>query len=280
MGADDKNGIYLALLAIREFPVIKAAFFHGEETGCLGSKACDISFFDDCRFVVQCDRKGSSDFIIQGNGVDLSSEEFETDCELEKFGYKEANGASTDVVALKQRGLKVSCCNISCGYYDPHTDHEYTVWNDLVKCWMLVKHILSLTKTYPHEYVAPKIMFSHTTNWKSTSEFNGSKSCYVHENEKPSKHSNTLTYGYCQTRISTNRKSIVEKITASLVLDLNTQRHNAEILLQSYYEMSDFMPSKGNLQELYDDNKHQFKDIPYKEFTDIYDKLVRSYGYN
>ena len=39
----------------------------------------------------------------------------------------------TDVLELKEKGLKVSCLNLSCGYYEPHTDHEFTVKKDLLK---------------------------------------------------------------------------------------------------------------------------------------------------
>lgn len=155
LGADDKNGIILAIKAIISFPVIKACFFHGEEIGCIGSTACDMQFFSNCRYVVQCDRKGNSDFITTGTRVGLCSDEFIHDCDLETFGYKVATGLITDVVTLKQRNLNVSCCNISCGYYNPHTDYETTSISDLEKCWELVKHILSLPKTYPHTYTPP-----------------------------------------------------------------------------------------------------------------------------
>lgn len=156
LGADDKNGIFMIILALLHFPVLKACIFHGEETGCIGSTACEMSFFDDCRFVLQCDRRNDGDFINNGSNVELCSEEFVKDCLIEEFGYKETNGSITDVVTLKQRGLKVSCCNISCGYYNPHTDYESTKISDLEKCWLFVQHILSLDKVYPHTHV-PKV---------------------------------------------------------------------------------------------------------------------------
>ena len=156
LGADDKNGIFMIILALIHCPILKACVFHGEEIGCVGSTACEMTFFDDCRFVLQCDRRNNEDFINNGANVELCSEEFIKDCLIEEFGYKETNGSITDVVTLKQRGLKISCCNISCGYYNPHTDHESTKISDLEKCWTLVQHILSLDKTYHHLYT-PKI---------------------------------------------------------------------------------------------------------------------------
>lgn len=152
LGADDKNGILMVIMALIKFPVLKACLFHGEETGCLGSTTCELDFFNDCRFILQCDRRGSSDFISNGANIDLCTKEFITDCELDKFGYEEVKGSMTDVVTLKQRGVSVACCNISCGYYNPHTDHESTKISDLAKCWNFVQHILSLSQTYYHEY--------------------------------------------------------------------------------------------------------------------------------
>lgn len=152
LGADDKNGILMVIMALIKFPVLKACLFHGEETGCLGSTTCELDFFNDCRFILQCDRRGSSDFVSNGASIDLCSKEFIQDCELDKFGYEEVKGSMTDVVTLKQRGVSVACCNISCGYYNPHTNYESTKISDLEKCWNFVQHILSLSQTYHHEY--------------------------------------------------------------------------------------------------------------------------------
>ena len=59
----------------------------------------------------------------------------------------------TDVETLKEQGLSVSCCNMSCGYYQPHTDQEYSVKADLLNCLALVEHIIeNCTDVYPHEY--------------------------------------------------------------------------------------------------------------------------------
>ena len=57
----------------------------------------------------------------------------------------------TDILELKERGLNISCINISCGYYKPHTDEEYTVKKDLLGCLKFVEHIIeNCTKVYPH----------------------------------------------------------------------------------------------------------------------------------
>jgi putative aminopeptidase FrvX len=151
IGADDKNGIWICLKCLEEFDLLKCAFFVGEECGCIGSNAADMTFFDDCRFVVQCDRKGGSDLIVSINGTALCSDSFIGAIAPYDYGYAPTAGLLTDVFTLKCRGLKVSCVNISCGYYNPHTDHEYTRIGELHKCLGFVSHIVSeCTEVYEH----------------------------------------------------------------------------------------------------------------------------------
>lgn len=142
IGADDKNGIWVSLKCLEKYDNLKCVFFVGEEQGCIGSRQADMKFFDDCRFVLQCDRKGNSDFINRIYGDSLCSSQFLKDASLKEHGYKEENGMQTDVRTLRDRGLEISCANISCGYYYPHTPHEMTNIEDLKKCRKLVEHII------------------------------------------------------------------------------------------------------------------------------------------
>ncbi len=153
VGADDKNGILICLEALKKYDRMKCVFFREEEIGCRGSLSCDMEFFNDCRFVIQCDRRGNSDLITTIGGTDLCSNEFIKAINPEEWGYKETQGMMTDVETLKENELAVSAINISCGYFNPHTDEEITVKHDLEKCWKLVQHIIEdCTDTYPHEF--------------------------------------------------------------------------------------------------------------------------------
>lgn len=255
LGADDKNGIFIALQAIKTFPVIKAAFFREEETGCKGSNAADMTFFLNSRYVVQCDRKNGNDFIIQGNGVDLNNEEFAEACKLEKFGYKECNGGSTDVVALKGKGLKVACCNISCGYYNPHTDHEVTCIQELENCWEFTKHILSLEKSFPHEYQAKAV--THVYYGGNTSQ-------------KPGKQ--LTLFNPDTSKINTVKKTCT-KINSSSV---NSSGYlKAKAFLQNLLTTSTFY----DLYKAFIYNHDAFPDISYAEFQIIYCKLIQDHAY-
>ena len=153
LGADDKNGIWVALKCLEKYPVMKCAFFCGEEVGCVGSSDADMAWFKDCRWVVQCDRKNGGDLITDASFVELCSKEFAERLLGAGFGYKETQGMMTDVMTLKEQGLGVSCVNMSCGYYRPHTDGEYTKIAELENCLAFVQWIVeNVTDVYEHRY--------------------------------------------------------------------------------------------------------------------------------
>lgn len=152
LGADDKNGIWIALHILNEMENVKCAFFVGEEIGCVGSSDADMDFFKDVRFVVQADRRNGGDLITDISGP-ICSQEFLNDINYERFGYKPTYGLTTDVETLCSKGIGVSCINVSCGYYDPHTDHETTSWKELCNALDFVEYICkNCTKRYVHEY--------------------------------------------------------------------------------------------------------------------------------
>lgn len=152
LGADDKNGLWIALKCLETFDVIKVAFFVGEEIGCVGSSKCDMNFFADARFVVEPDRRGGNDLITEISGYDIASEAFLNAFDYASFGYKKTSGLMTDVLELTERGVGVACINMSCGYYNPHSDEEFTVIADLLNALDLVEHIITVcTDVYKHE---------------------------------------------------------------------------------------------------------------------------------
>lgn len=157
IGADDKNGIWICLKCLEKYDTLKCVFFADEERGGIGSGNAFMKFFNDCRFVIECDRRGNKDIIISADGVRLCSEEFIKAIRGKRFRYRRAAGMLTDVLVLKQKRLKVSCINLSCGYYNPHTNHEITDFSDLKNCLDFVCHIIEeCTDVYKHSYVKSK----------------------------------------------------------------------------------------------------------------------------
>lgn len=157
VGGDDKVGIYICLQALRDMENLKVVFFRNEEVGCLGSKAVHMDFFDDVSFILQADRKGSSDFIDYSNGVDLFDDEFKsgTKAILDMYGYKCEHGIATDVGQLKNNKLNVAAANVSCGYYNAHSDREYVVIGEVENCYNLFLELFNQLgdRKWVHEHV-------------------------------------------------------------------------------------------------------------------------------
>jgi di/tripeptidase len=148
LGADDKNGIWMALRLLEQKHSLRVALFVHEEklgdlAGCRGSRACDLARFDDATYLLQCDRKGASDVVTVGKGdVVLCREGFIPAELLAKYGYCTVPGGRTDVVALRERGLEKDCCNIGCGYYNAHRSDEYTLFSHLQNALAFVSEVV------------------------------------------------------------------------------------------------------------------------------------------
>lgn len=149
VGADDKNGIWMIVKLLRMVDALKVALFvqeekDGERSGCRGSNACDLSFFDDCKYILEFDRKGCGDWVTYSEkaATRLCDDDFIPNEILRKYEYKQVNGGKTDVTALRMRGLSIPCCNISCGYYNAHHNDEYTLFPDLLNALAFVKELI------------------------------------------------------------------------------------------------------------------------------------------
>lgn len=155
IGGDDKCGIYAALHCLSGLKSAKAVFFVDEEIGCVGSSACHIPFFDDCRFVLQADRRGNSDWVTDIGGP-LGSPEFQKAVSkfLKNWGYKPTHGMMTDVQALRDSGIGISVANMSAGYYNPHQDSEFiSIWDLENVSEMMLDICASLKDRYEFKHV-------------------------------------------------------------------------------------------------------------------------------
>jgi hypothetical protein len=174
-GGDDKVGIFICLQMLQEFDAIKVAFFADEEVGCVGSYEANVDWFNDTRFVLQCDRRGNADFVNSIYGTSLQSKRFKKAVApiLKQHGYKPTTGMLTDVYALKSIGVNVSVANMSCGYYNPHMDDETIVFADVDNCLQMCRTIFKdMTDVYTHS--AP--VQSHTTYYGGYNNTNKSSS--------------------------------------------------------------------------------------------------------
>lgn len=168
IGGDDKVGIYICMQMLEALDYCKVAFFRDEEIGCVGSRAADMSFFTDVRFVLQCDRKGNKDFVYNIFGTDLYGESFYDDISpiIESYGYSESPGGLTDVYQLAENGVGVAVANMSCGYYNPHMDDEMININDVENCLNMVYTIMSTcTKVYEFDFPVKVVAKSYGSSF-------------------------------------------------------------------------------------------------------------------
>jgi putative aminopeptidase FrvX len=138
IGGDDKCGVFACLTLLKELPYLKASFFVSEETGCHGSRKADESFFENVGYGIQFDAPENWMITEKCFGqvlFDRDSEFFES-CDKVLTEGMDQNYMEymvhpyTDVYALRGK-FNFSCINISIGYYNYHTRHEYVVVEDV-----------------------------------------------------------------------------------------------------------------------------------------------------
>ena len=146
LGADDKNGIWIALLLLKRGVNINFIFSHGEECGCVGIKqvVADAEIaqkIEKCAYSLVIDRRNKDDIIGYGNdyclALDDRLQKFAKDC---GYGYTCAQGLCSDANHIS---LLVETVNLSCGYYNAHSPSEYTNLSELVYCYNFVSQVIS-----------------------------------------------------------------------------------------------------------------------------------------
>lgn len=150
LGGDDLNGVFILLNLIIE-KNINFLFTMDEETvRYASSKYFVISSkekYDQVRenipYFVVLDRKGNDNIIIDAARGRYGSEKFKKEISLfgSLYNYYLDNGIMCDADYLKFFGI--SGCNISVGYYNPHSPKEYVLWKDVIKAFNFCKAIIS-----------------------------------------------------------------------------------------------------------------------------------------
>ena len=145
LGADDKNGIWIALMLLKRGVKINFIFSHGEECGCIGIKQviADAEIaqkIEKCAYSLVIDRRNKNDIIGYENEYCVA-----LDDRLEQFAkqlgyeYKCARGLCSDANHISYLNEVV---NLSCGYYEAHSPTEYTNLSELIYCFKFVGDII------------------------------------------------------------------------------------------------------------------------------------------
>lgn len=169
-GGDDKAGVFICLELLESQPVLKAAFFWGEESFCKGSQAAGPEFFEDVGYCIEFDSPQSDIISFSSNGVQLFDEhgQFARIAVpiLDAHGMdKWQNHPYTDIAILKHR-YDFSCLNLPAGYYRMHSNRELVnlvdvanaikVGNKLIPCLGYEKYAyIGQPLTYETETTRP-----------------------------------------------------------------------------------------------------------------------------
>lgn len=154
VGGDDKAGIYACLYLLKNIDNIKVVFFSQEEVGGIGSSNINTDFFNDCQFLCSIDRWNGHDFVSKYSGEETTSKTFKKAISplLTKYDYSHNSGMFTDCFNVMQRGINISCFNISCGYYSHHSSDEYLDMNELYNCCLFCADLCELPERYKFKY--------------------------------------------------------------------------------------------------------------------------------
>lgn len=166
IGGDDKCGMFACLYFLKTLPAVKVVFFTQEESGLRGSKRINKSFFDNCRYIIQLDRRGCKDFINTKFKEKTVSHSFSSEIGHVKkeFGFKTKEGSITDCINLWSDGVGVSCVNISSGYYNPHMKTEYISVDDLWNSVMFTKKLIKTLKNKRYVSIKKPTVYNSYSN--------------------------------------------------------------------------------------------------------------------
>ena len=141
IGADDKCGIAIAMELYEKLgDKISLLFTVWEESGATGINNFDEKLFEQCTYAIIPDRRGGNDLICSMN--DYGSDDFEEKIleQISQFWFKKASGTFSDCDTISDY---INCFNISCGYYEPHTDQEFVVVNEIENTYNALLYLIN-----------------------------------------------------------------------------------------------------------------------------------------
>ena len=127
IGGDDRCGVFALVQAYHAAQTKPWLLFTcNEEVGGLGAKKFCLAHkhhqlpnqLDNLKFLIELDRKGSEDAVF----YQCANPDFES--YITGKGFQIAQGSFSDI-ALIAPELGIAAVNLSCGYHNPHTLHEY-----------------------------------------------------------------------------------------------------------------------------------------------------------
>ena len=177
IGGDDKCGIFICLELLKQLDKVKIGLFVSEETGCHGSSKCDENFLKDVGYITQYDAPGNHLISEICSGVRLferDSEFFEKTLKVieNSFGNEMLvqSHPYTDISQLKKK-IDVCCINMSCGYYNMHSNTEFVSIQDVENAITAGLNMVKELGYRKYEYVYKPIVYTPQTVMNSLLQY-------------------------------------------------------------------------------------------------------------
>ena len=146
IGGDDRCGVYMILQIIKK-QRCHVLFCEDEEIGGIGAtKFATSGIKPNIDYMIELDRRGNNDAVF----YECDNRDFTE--YIKSFGFMEEFGSFSDISVIAPE-LGVAAVNISAGFFNEHTKHEYIdtqVMRDNIK---RVTKIVTSNKSRKFEYI-------------------------------------------------------------------------------------------------------------------------------
>jgi len=140
LGADDRAGVLGILEILRRGYKPHVILLDGEESGCIGAReAVKVLRDPGVLYIVELDRKNGGEAVFYDCGNSAFKDY------ITSFGFREDVGTFSDITTLCP-AWNVAGVNISCGYYNAHTDAEYL---KLAELWATLEKLEEMLRKPP-----------------------------------------------------------------------------------------------------------------------------------
>lgn len=154
IGGDDRCGIYMILSIIKDLNC-HVLFCEDEEVGGVGaSHFVDSGIAPDVNYIIELDRRGHNDAVF----YDCENPEFtEFIC---SYGFSEEYGSFSDI-SFVAPALGIAAVNISSGYYNAHSTHEYVKCDEMERNIEIITSMISEAHDTRYEYIEAQKHFRY-----------------------------------------------------------------------------------------------------------------------
>jgi putative aminopeptidase FrvX len=159
IGGDDKCGVFIIHKIISDNFKPHILFCHDEEIGTIGAKEA-IKYLNKPKinYMIGLDRRGNNQAVFYNCG-NKNFQNF-----ILSYGFELKYGTYSDISILAPH-WDISAVNLSVGFYNEHTQHEYINLNHMNNTLRKVKSILLSNNTKQYDFQTISKYYSNDFNY-------------------------------------------------------------------------------------------------------------------